>query len=228
MTSRRESSSWIVRFARAHARLWMSLGLAGVSFGLLSFIAADSTVVMRLLVSWDIGALFYLGAAALMMARSPVAHIRRHSAAQDEGAYVMLLLTVGAAVASLGAIFVELAAADRSQQGYAGHIVLAVVTIVLSWTFLHTIYALHYAYEYYGEGRRSEGLKFPGDKEPDYWDFVYFAFVIGMTFQVSDVAVTNKWIRRTVVTHGAISFLFSTTIVALTVNMAAGLLGSGR
>ena len=71
------------------------------------------------------------------------------------------------------------------------------------------------------QGERANGLKFPGDGKPDYWDFIYFSFVIGMTFQVSDVAVTNKWIRRSVVAHGVLSFFFTTTVVALTVNMAA-------
>ena len=94
----------------------------------------------------------------------------------------------------------------------------------MSWTFTHTIFALHYAHDFYGEAARADGLKFPGNTQPDYWDFVYFSFVIGMTFQVSDVAVTNKSIRRMVVAHGALSFFFSTAIVALTVNIAAGLI----
>ena len=88
-----------------------------------------------------------------------------------------------------------------------GH-ALAIGTVVLSWAFTHTIFALHYAHGFYGEHLRKSGLKFPGEGQPDYWDFIYFAFVIGMTFQVSDVAITNKSIRRTVVAHGALSFFF--------------------
>ena len=101
---------------------------------------------------------------------------------------------------------------------------LAIATVILSWAFIQTIFALHYAHDFYGKGQRANGLKFPGDDKPDYWDFVYFSFVIGMTFQVSDVAVTNKWIRRSVVAHGVLSFFFTTTVVALTVNMAASAL----
>ena len=96
--------------------------------------------------------------------------------------------------------------------------------MVLSWAFTHTIFALHYAHEFYGEATRKSGLQFPGDGQPDYWDFVYFAFVIGMTFQVSDVAITNKSIRRMVVAHGALSFFFTTAIVAMTVNIAASII----
>ena len=101
---------------------------------------------------------------------------------------------------------------------------MAVATVILSWVFTHTVFALHYAYEFYGEGQRANGLRFPGDNRPDYWDFIYFSFVIGTTFQVSDVAVTNRWIRHSVSAHGVLSFFFNTAIFALTVNMAASMI----
>ena len=126
-------------------------------------------------------------------------------------------------MASLGAIFAELASEGDVQPGPWSY-TLAIATVVLSWAFIHTIFALHYAHDFYGKGQRATGLKFPGDDKPDYWDFMYFSFVIGMTFQVSDVAVTNKWIRRSVVAHGILSFFYTTTVVALTVNMAASAL----
>jgi uncharacterized membrane protein len=149
--------------------------------------------------------------------------MKKNASIQDEGAFGILVLAVAAAIASLGAIFAELAALDRESANYGLYIALAIVTVVLSWTFTHTIFALHYAHEFYGEGARANGLKFPNDNQPDYWDFVYFSFVVGMTFQVSDVAVTHKSARRMVVAHGALSFFFSTAIVAMTVNIAAGL-----
>ena len=136
----------------------------------------------------------------------------------------ILILSVAAAIASLGAIFAELATIERTNPSYGLYIALAIGTVVLSWTFTHTIFALHYAHEFYGEHARRRGLKFPDDGQPDYWDFIYFAFVIGMTFQVSDVAVTHKSMRRTVVAHGALSFFFTTAIVALTVNIAANVI----
>jgi uncharacterized membrane protein len=93
---------------------------------------------------------------------------------------------------------------------------------VLSWVFIHTIFALHYAHDYYGEyGAKQSGLNFPGDEPPDYWDFVYFSFVIGMTSQVSDVAVAGRPIRRTVIAHGVVSFFFNVALLALMVNLAA-------
>jgi uncharacterized membrane protein len=222
MAKRPSSDHRIIRFSRAHMRLWIALLIAMTVFALLP---AELKTVTRMLIGWDIGVAFYIAAAAIMMARSDVASIKQRAATQDEGAFAVLLLTVAAALASLGAIFAELGDIEPEGLDYRLHVGLAVATIVLSWAFTHTIFALHYAYEYYSEGQRAGGLKFPSDDEPDYWDFVYFSFVVGMTFQVSDVAVTNKWIRRTVVAHGAISFLFSTTILALMVNVAAGLLG---
>jgi uncharacterized membrane protein len=88
----------------------------------------------------------------------------------------------------------------------------------------HTIFALHYAHEFYGEDAEQGGLTFPGGEEPDYWDFVYFSFVIGMTSQVSDVAICSKSIRRTATAHGVLSFIFNAALLALTVNIAASAL----
>jgi uncharacterized membrane protein len=223
MNTKAKRPTWIVRVGMAHKRLVISAAIGIAAIFLLR--VTDLPLVTRLLLGWDIAVAIYLVAAAFVMARcSTVAAIKRNAAIQDEGAFAILLLTVAAAIASLGAIFAELAALERASPSYALHIALVVTTVILSWTFTHTIFALHYAHDFYGEASRSDGLKFPGNAQPDYWDFVYFSFVIGMTFQVSDVAVTNKSIRRMVVAHGALSFFFSTAIVALTVNIAAGLL----
>lgn len=208
---------WIVRVVRGHLRLWSAVAVGFIAYPLLP---DGWRAVTRMLVSWDIAVVVYLVTTAAMMARSSVDDIRKHSATQDEGAFALLVLTAAAAMSSLAAIFFELASNNDAPPGLWAH-VLALATVVLSWTFIHTIFACHYAHDFYGNGKRANGLKFPGDEKPDYWDFVYFSFVIGMTFQVSDVAVTNKWIRRTVVAHGALSFAFTTTILALAVNMAA-------
>ena len=151
--------------------------------------------------------------------------MKANAAMQDEGAFAILFLTVAAGIASVFAIFAELATHRTHGSALAAcYTTLAIGTVVLSWTFIHTIFALHYAHEFYGTGDHKSGLRFPGDGQPDYWDFVYFAFVIGMTFQVSDVAVTHKSIRRLVVAHGALSFLFTTAFIAMTVNIAAAII----
>jgi uncharacterized membrane protein len=221
MSTKAQRPAWIVRVGMAHRRLFMSAALGIVTIVILH--AADIGAA-GLLIGWDVGVLIYLVAAAFMMVRcSTVAVMKKNAAIQDEGAFGILVLSVAAAIASLGAIFAELAVLRRDDPYYGLYIALAVVTVVLSWTFTQTIFALHYAHEFYGEGARGKGLRFPDDNQPDYWDFVYFSFVVGMTFQVSDVAVTNKPARRMVVAHGALSFFFSTAIVAMTVNVAAGL-----
>jgi uncharacterized membrane protein len=223
MSTAAKRPTWIVRVGMAHKRLVISAAIGIATVFVLR--VTDLALVTRLLLGWDTGVAIYLVWAVTVMVRcSTVAAIKRNAAIQDEGAFAILLLTVGAALASLGAIFAELAALERANPNYGLHIALAAATVVLSWTFTHTIFALHYAHDFYGEASRSDGLKFPDNAKPDYWDFVYFSFVIGMTFQVSDVAVTHKSIRRMVVAHGALSFFFSTAIVALTVNIAAGLI----
>lgn len=207
----------IVRLGSAHARLWVSAALGAVA-GYLLPVQIDA--VGRLLLGWDIGVFIYLVRTTIVVHQcSSGVEIAQKANRQDEGAAAVMLLTVLAAAISFGAIFAELLATKDSNSAWPQ--VLAVVTVVLSWTFTHAIFALHYAYEFYDEHGTAGGLDFPGRERPDYWDFVYFSFVIGMTFQVSDVAVESKSIRRMVVAHGVLSFLFNTTIIALTVNMAA-------
>ena len=220
MSAKTQQHSRMMRLVRSRPRLWISAALGIVCYAVVTLFDGGMNVVTRILVGWNLGVLFYLSAVSLLMARSTTTEIRRHASTQDEGAFTILVLTIAAAVASLGAIFVEFNSAQKSDSYglYAAH---GVVTVVLSWAFIHTIFALHYAHEFYGTGSRAKGLKFPNDAPPDYWDFIYFSFVIGMTFQVSDVAVMNKGIRRTVVSHGALSFFFTTAIIALTVNIAA-------
>ena len=134
---------------------------------------------------------------------------------------------MAATFASMIAIVFALGGSKQASHGLAAAlIILTVGTIVLSWLFVHTIFALHYAHEYYGE--RSDGiiggLNFPGNVDPDYWDFLYFSLVIGMTSQVSDVAITSRSIRRVAAMHGVLSFFFNVTVLALTVNMVSSVI----
>jgi uncharacterized membrane protein len=215
-----------VRIVRARPRLFLS-GLVGLAvmatLSTMPVLSAQWHPTTRILFSWDVAIVLYLILAFQLMARSRVGHIRRRAALEDEGQVGILILTVASALASLGAIIVELGSSPAN--GHArqpAQLVLATLTILLSWTFTHTIFALHYAHEYYSENNgRGGGLSFPGAEEPDYWDFVYFSFVIGMTSQVSDVAVSCKPIRRTVAAHGVVSFIFNAALLAITVNIAA-------
>ena len=216
VAERRRGPLWrSIRVVRARPRLFMS-GLLG--FAVAAVLPAEWRAATRSLVGWDVALTLYLGLAFRLMTNSDANRIRRRAALQDEGRFTVLALVVGAAMASLVAILAELGGANRQP----AHLALAAVTILLSWAFTHTIFAIHYAHEYYSEkAPKGGGLNFPGEEAPDYWDFVYFSFVVGMTSQVSDVVVTSRPLRRLVAAHGAVSFIFNATLLALTVNMAA-------
>ena len=215
-----------LRVVRARPRLFFS-GAFGVVVTVVLFVATSWRPATRLLVGWDIAITLYLVLAFEMMAGERIHKIRERAAEQDEGRVAILVLTVAAALASLAAIVVELGTSGGNGGAREPYrLIVATITIVLSWAFIHTIFALHYAHDFYGENAgRGGGMVFPGgEAEPDYWDFVYFSFVIGMTSQVSDVGVTSKPIRRTVAAHGIVSFFFNAALLALTVNIAASAL----
>jgi uncharacterized membrane protein len=208
----------ITRLWHLHFRLILSTALGtGVMLALLTVPWRTPT---RILLGWDAGVALYLALSYGIIASASIARIRQRAAIVDEGALAVLVLTTAAALASLAAVLAELGHAPSLSQ-----IVLGVGTILLSWVFMHSIFALHYAHEFYGEGddHQTGGLIFPGDQKPDYWDFVYYSLVVAMTAQVSDVQITSKTIRRLTALHGAVSFFFNVTVLALTVNIISSL-----
>ena len=175
--------------------------------------------------------LFFLLMSWWVMLRATPATMRQNAQRQDEGRLVILGVVTAAACVSILAIgFMLKDAKNASGSIVFLHVVLAAVTILGSWLLVHTIFALHYAHGYYQDGDKTledckaEGLDFPGDIEPDYWDFLYFSFVIGMTSQVSDVQIESREMRRLGLLHGVLSFFFNTAIVAMSINLIAGLI----
>jgi uncharacterized membrane protein len=211
------------RFVRLHSRFLIAV-IVGIVIAVLPLSLRPTT---RVLLGWDLGVALYLVLIQITMSRCNVDRIRRRAAEEDEGAIAILFLSMVATLAGLVAIVFELGAAKQGlNHGSAFSFVLAGGTILLSWTFVHTIFALHYAHEYYGERRDGAigGLNFPEDKQPDYLDFFYFSLVIGMTSQVSDVAITSKAIRRIAAIHGVLSFFFNVSVLALTVNIVSNVI----
>ena len=205
-----------VRLVYARPRTFLAIAL-GIVCALT--LPASLRLVTRLLIGWDTFVATYIVLVYIMMFRSSLATIRRIAALQDDGRFVIPLLTALGAFASLAAIVLELSQAQHKPV----ELIFATATVALSWAAVHTAFALHYAHEFY-RGEKPGGLQFPsGDKDDhaDYWDFVYFSFVIGMTAQVSDVGITDRTIRRTATAHGIISFVFNTALLALMVNIAA-------
>jgi uncharacterized membrane protein len=213
-----------VRFARLHGRLIVAL-LLGVLVTLVLLPTADWRMPTKLLAGWDTFTAAYLVLVLEVTIVSGIAHIRARATEEDESALALLALTAIATMASLFAIVLEVGNA-KNMPGGGLHIALGMGTIILSWFFVHTIFAVHYAHEFYGGGRdqRTGGLNFPGRGEPDFWDFYYFSLVIAMTSQVSDVAITSKSIRRVATMHGVLSFFFNLGIIALTINMISSLI----
>ena len=184
-------------------------------------------ITARLLGSWDIFTICFLGLSWRTMLRANPEAMRRFAQQEDEGRVLILSLVITAACISILAIGLMLHDKDKENSLLFLHIGLSIVTIVSSWLLVHTIFAQHYAHIYYRSNRelsecKSDGLDFPGEIEPDYWDFLYFSFVVGMTSQVSDVSVTSRQMRKLSLIHGVLSFFFNTTIVAMTINIIAG------
>jgi uncharacterized membrane protein len=213
----------VLRTIKVHPRL-MSAGMVG-TICLIAF-PARMPATMRALLAWDIGVGLYLALTWSMMLRSDLERLRVRANLEDEGAVIILTLTVVAAIASVFAIVVELIdVSDLPLNEVRVRLALVVITIVLSWSFIHTAFALHYAHEFYDEDAKLPHpcLRFPGTEQPDYIDFLYFAFVMGTTSQTADVDIASSRMRRLALMHGVISFFFNTTLLAVTVNIAAGL-----
>jgi uncharacterized membrane protein len=172
------------------------------------------------LLGFDLGALVFVGIQLREFGQATPISMREKARRQDAGRWGILWSGVAFSAVVLVALGTELQA---GKTGGLLAIVVAAASIMLSWAFLNTLFALHYAHGYYGNyGKPHEGLDFPGDEEPDYWDFAYFAVVVGMTFQVSDVQVTSRYLRRMVLVHGVIAFFFNVFIIAVSVNIVAG------
>jgi uncharacterized membrane protein len=207
-----------LRFVRA--RPWLSVSGAVSVLVVVALLLAGRKPALALLLGFDLGALLYLGTLLRLFNRATAEHMSRQASAQEPGRRATLFSAVGASVIVLVSLAIELHA---GKNGGAVAILLAVASIVLAWLFMNTMFAQHYAHGYYGHfGKEHEGLDFPGTRQPDYWDFVYFAFVIGMCFQVSDVQIKSRLLRRTVLLHSVIGFFFNVFIIAISVNVAAG------
>ena len=214
----------MIRHIKSRPRLVFATTIGCLSW----FILPDAwRFTTRLLLGWDIGTGSYLAFVTLMIMQSNTDKIRSRAAAQDEGRIFILILTIFTAIASLAAIVAELSNAKELKGLLRNeHIALAGITVLLSWTFMQTMFALHYAHEYYTEkdGGNAEGLEFPARYfTPDYWDFIYYSFVIGTACATADINITSGSMRKFTTLHCMLSFFFNTTILALTVNIGAGL-----
>ena len=209
---------------------------SGIVVGLFAFILSGFVFTSletstRAIVCWDLTCLWFIVLTLSHMRTQTLENLKAHVAANDEGQGLIVTVVMIAAAASLWAVGLELSLA-KDAHGIAKdlRIGLALATVTLSWFTTQLIFALHYAHVYYAPDKTTPeeddvigGLKFPGDQEPDNWDFVHFAVVIGVASQTADIAFTAKRLRRIGTVHSVISFAFNTAVLALTINLLAGL-----
>jgi uncharacterized membrane protein len=180
----------------------------------------------NLLVSWNCGAGAYIALTWYRMLRSDVRRIRERASEMDFSDVLVLILSILAALASIAGIGIELSGVKDAPADVAlARAGTAFLTILISWVFLHTLFTTHYAHRYYAEKTKKPAIRFPDDiTEPNYWDFLYFTFIIGVASQTADVAVATTPMRKLALLHSVLSFLFNTTILALAINVGASLL----
>ena len=206
----------------------MSLVVAGA----VAFLTPETLrIPVRVAFSWDMGVIAFLAMTWRVVQICPMDQMRETVLANDQGRLGVLFLVLLSTAAALAAIFFLLQKAKGSDASVpAVQVALAVLTIVCSWVLTHVMFALHYAHRFYQDDPETQeddatgGLRFPGDESPHYWDFLYFSFVIGMTSQVSDVQVTSRPMRHLVLWHAVLSFAFYTVVLALSINIVAGLI----
>ncbi len=215
---RREPRRGAVKLGLRHRPLLLVSAGGGLLAGL-ACAALGLRPSQAVLLGWNLAVLMWLGLTTASMAGASPSVMEMRAARLDEGRWAMLVATLGAALASLAAVMWEIAAAPTPVP--PGTLALAFGTILLSWIFVHVLFAAHYAHEHWLSGK---GIAFPGNDRPDFLEFLYFGFTIGMTFQVSDACTQTPPMRRLVLVHAVVSFLFNAVILAAAVNLVSGLL----
>src|SRR4030095_4108230 len=208
-------------------RFIISIILAVIVYLLILSVYLD--ILVKVMIAWSVFAFSYIITSWIVFFGQKPAQIRELSKQEDGSRLYVFSLIVITSFASLVTVLLLMLSQNAKETPQIVFIPVAICGMLFSWIMVHTIFGFHYAHLYYGDGtndsaKHAEGLEFPGEEKPDYVDFAYFSFVIGMTFQVSDTAVTSRSIRRLVLLHGLISFVLNTFVVALTINLIAGLL----
>jgi uncharacterized membrane protein len=216
----------LIQSIRSRPRLLFSFLLAALTYQFLPEQWAMHNAT-RFIISWNVGAALYLLLYLEMMFGATPEHMQQRAIAQSVGRVVVLGMVFLAALVCIGSTISSLAVAkDMHGTLKWEHISLAGITVFTSWFFTQIMFAQHYAHEYYLAlvNQNEAGLHFPGTAKPDYFDFVYFACVIGTSAQTADVSFTTSSMRRIGLLHSILAFFFNTILIALTINMGSGLI----
>ena len=200
----------------------------GLAALLLMFVETPLAPVARALVAWDVGILTYLVAAFWLLHAATPEDMARHAANARGGRHFILSISITAVIVSIAVMGFEVRALNAEPDNLQNvRVAFVLFTVALTWVFVHTSFATHYAFEYYGrrpgETSINGGLNFPGDQQPDFWDMWHFSIVIGITAQTADIAIASRTLRHIASVHGICAFLFNTIILATTINFASEL-----
>lgn len=226
MSTKKTIANFIQHLHPLH-RVLISLGLSG-----LTFLAIQNTklnVLVMLIILWDVYALSYCITSWIVFFTRTCSQIRQHAREEDGSRIFVYFIILLSTLASLLAVSLLIISPDKAKTSAILYAPIAIIGMLLSWMMVHITFAFHYAHFYYDDDeegnshKHTGGLDFPNETKPDYLDFAYFSFIIGMTFQVSDVAITSRRLRRLVLLHSLLSFGLNTFVVALTINLIAGL-----
>lgn len=223
--------SWITEFiSNRRNRLVFSLFIAATVF----LITQNSTSgIVSFMFTWVAFAISNLITSWIIILSCHPKEVKALAKDEDSSSTFIFLFVIMAAFIGLFAIiFLLKSIPNESKRGINLHILLSIASVFCSWTLIHTLFSLRYAHQYYQRGDSEdddndeigEGLEFPNEKEPDFLDFAYFSFVLGMTFQVSDIQITSRKVRRLALLHGFLSFIYNTVIVALSINIISGII----
>jgi uncharacterized membrane protein len=225
MHARRTTSGTGNIFLRMHPlqRLLLSFLSAVIVFFLIR--KMDLALPFIATILWDVFAFVYILTCWIIFFTRPQEDIVKQANKDDGSRGVVLVSILIASFASMFTVLLLMISENGTKGNEIMSTIIAVSGMMLSWIMVHTIFTIHYAHMYYEKNAECIGpaLDFPGDKKPDYIDFAYFSFVIGMTFQVSDVEIHSSKMRRTALAHALLAFALNTFVVALTINLIAGL-----
>lgn len=224
----KKSESNLPLFERIHSahKLLICIIIAVIIYFIVNIGKLDW--LTHVMISWDTFSFCMIAMSWISFSITTSGQIREQAKAQDSNRVLIFITVLVSTLAGFLAVLLLIISKKQFKDTETLHMIVAIAGMLFAWFLVHTIFTFRYAHIYYGDDDKNPsthagGLEFPGDKKPDYLDFAYFSFVLGMTFQVSDVEVTSKRLRRFALVHGILSFLFNTIMIALTINIMAGL-----
>ncbi len=205
-------------------RLFICIAIAVIVYFVVQITNIDE--LSHIMIGWNTFSLCMIVMSWVSFFITDSRQIREQAKVQDPSRTIIFIIIIISTLISFLAVLLLIISKDKSDNASSWRIAIAISGMLFSWFLIHTIFTLRYAHLYYGDhetkpNTHAGGLEFPDDSKPEYLDFAYYSFVLGMTFQVSDVQITSKRLRSLAMLHGLLSFVFNTIMIALTINLIA-------